>query len=232
MIAAVLTVYLLILIFPELLFAHHLQYRRKPIVRRRHGQATRASGQGRCIGPVPVLPLSADGQVPHGRRRGSISTRSSPGSSPRMSSSRRIRSTSTGFSASIRTRCPGVRGWRVAELGLSVLEGRFRDAYFCCARLNNGASDPSLSPPCEGRARGGDGAGPITRPAGWERPRAESAVAPCHAPLSTREKRATKPKGACRCSSPSFSTREDDLRTTRPGVFASPRNSTFSCNAH
>ena len=35
------------------------------------------------------------------------------------------------------------------------MEGRFRDVRFCCARLNDGASNRSLSPLCEGGQGGG-----------------------------------------------------------------------------
>ncbi len=50
--------------------------------------------------------------------------------------------------------------WGDEKLVLTVLEGRFRDACFCCARSTEDASDRSLSPPCEGGARGG-GAGAL-----------------------------------------------------------------------
>ena len=40
------------------------------------------------------------------------------------------------------------------KLVLTELEGRFRDACFCCARWNDVASERSLSPPCEGGAGG------------------------------------------------------------------------------
>src|SRR5271157_792676 len=49
-----------------------------------------------------------------------------------------------------------VPGWHAAKLVLTLLEGRFREAWFCCARSNDGASDRSFSPPCEGGAGGGD----------------------------------------------------------------------------
>jgi hypothetical protein len=40
--------------------------------------------------------------------------------------------------------------WAGEKLVLTELEGRFRDACFCCARWNDVASERSLSPPCEG----------------------------------------------------------------------------------
>src|SRR5271157_3803329 len=55
--------------------------------------------------------------------------------------------------ASTRTRWAGL-DWHAAKLVLTLLEGRFREAWFCCARSNEGASDRSLSPPCEGGAGG------------------------------------------------------------------------------
>jgi hypothetical protein len=48
----------------------------------------------------------------------------------------------------------GGRGWADEKLVLTELEGRFRDACFCCARWNDVASERSLSPPCEGGAGG------------------------------------------------------------------------------
>jgi hypothetical protein len=44
--------------------------------------------------------------------------------------------------------------WAGEKLVLTELEGRFRDASFCCARWNDVASERSLSPPCEGGAGG------------------------------------------------------------------------------
>src|SRR5271157_6093550 len=40
--------------------------------------------------------------------------------------------------------------WAGEKLVLTELEGRFRDACFCCAGWNDVASERSLSPPCEG----------------------------------------------------------------------------------
>jgi putative transposase len=44
---------------------------------------------------------------------------------------------------------PTAWAWAGEKLVLTVLEGRFRDACFCGARSNDGASERSLSPPCE-----------------------------------------------------------------------------------
>ncbi len=44
-------------------------------------------------------------------------------------------------------------GWAGEKLVLTELEGRFRDARFCCARSNDGASDRSFPP----LAKGGQG---------------------------------------------------------------------------
>jgi hypothetical protein len=44
--------------------------------------------------------------------------------------------------------------WSGEKLVLTELEGRFRDACFCCAGWNDVASERSLSPPCEGGAGG------------------------------------------------------------------------------
>jgi len=57
--------------------------------------------------------------------------------------------------------------WGDEKMVLTVLEGRIRDACFCCAQSNVGGSDRSLSPPFGGGARGGvgsrlgNGAGPL-----------------------------------------------------------------------
>ena len=48
----------------------------------------------------------------------------------------------------------GVYRWAGEKLVLTELEGRFRDACFCCARWNDVASERSLSPPCKGGAGG------------------------------------------------------------------------------
>jgi len=45
-------------------------------------------------------------------------------------------------------------GWAGEKLVLTGLEGRFRDASFCCARWKDVASERSLSPPCEGGVGG------------------------------------------------------------------------------
>ncbi len=45
--------------------------------------------------------------------------------------------------------------WSDERLVLTVLEGRFRDACFCCSRSNDSASERSFSPPCEGGVRVG-----------------------------------------------------------------------------
>jgi len=42
------------------------------------------------------------------------------------------------------------RRWDGEKLVLTELEGRFRDACFCCARSNDGASDGSFSPLAKG----------------------------------------------------------------------------------
>jgi len=50
----------------------------------------------------------------------------------------------------------GGSGWGGEKTVSTTLEGRLRDACFCCARSNDGASDRSLSPPFGGGARGGE----------------------------------------------------------------------------
>src|SRR5450759_1173002 len=49
---------------------------------------------------------------------------------------------------------PGAPSWAGEKLELTVLEGRFRDACFCCARSNDVASERSFPP----LAKGGPGA--------------------------------------------------------------------------
>src|SRR5271157_328706 len=49
--------------------------------------------------------------------------------------------------------------WAGEKLVLTELEGRFRDACFCCAGWNDVASERSLSPPCEGGGAGGGAGG-------------------------------------------------------------------------
>jgi len=51
----------------------------------------------------------------------------------------------------------------VVILALTVLEGRFRDACFCGARSNDGASERSISPPWEGGEKARNGMGMNTK---------------------------------------------------------------------
>src|SRR5208337_1445872 len=76
------------------------------------------------------------------------SSRASSIRSARTTCARRARAA---FSTCWQTR-PGTpaSAWACEKLVLTVLEGRFPDACFCCARSNDGASDRTLSPPCEG----------------------------------------------------------------------------------
>ena len=77
--------------------------------------------------------------------------------------------------------------------GLTVLEGRFRDESFCCARSEFATIERSFSPPCEGGVRGGEQGitGTFDRSGGP----CHSAGAPCGASRTRTAYQASVPPG-------------------------------------